>query len=76
MGLHTQVNQTGQGEIDLGDFFKIYFITDATKLLQFVLGEDLGHGLAQFSPLLAVQLNVGAGELIGHIVHGRRLILK
>ena len=58
--LHAQVNQAGEGEIDLGDLFEIDLLADAAQLFEVVFREHLGHGLAQLLPLAASQLNIGA----------------
>ena len=56
---HLQVDQTCEGEINLGNFFEIDLLAETTQAVQLVLGQHQWRRLTQCPPLLAVELDVG-----------------
>ena len=56
-----EVNESGQREIHLGDFFEIDLLTQAAEADEFFLGEHQWCRLPKRAPLGAIELDVGAG---------------
>ena len=67
---YLEVDETAEREVDLFDFLKVDVFADASEFVDFLVGEDLLHVLAQAVPGAAVEVEIGAGvSVASHVAH-------